>query len=901
MRHFTQLFFAAASFMICVSAYGDIGDQLFKLLANDGAAGDHLGYSVAISGNMAVVGAIRDDDNGSNSGSAYIFDTATGQQLFKLLPIDGAEEDRFGNAIAIDNSTVIVGASQDDDNGNLSGSAYIFDSATGQQLFKLVPIDGAEEDYFGVSVAISGTTAIVGAMWDDDNGPASGSAYLFDTNTGQQLIKLLPEDGEAYENFGYSVAISGNTAIVGAYLDDDGGTYAGSAYLFDVSTGQQIAKLLPSDAENHDWFGYSVAISGTTAVVGSFQDDTNGTDSGSAYLFDTITGQQFAKLLPGDGAADDKFGRYVAIKGTTIVIGAWGDDDHGNSSGSAYLFDAATGDELAKLLPNDGAESDSFGQAVAISDTTAIIGALLDDDNGSNSGSAYLFEVVSDVDTDGDGLLDSWETNGLDINGDGTIDLDLPTLGANPMHKDLFIEVDIMQNVPFSPNAMQDVIEAFWAAPIDNPDNDTGVDLHIDWENADMIGFHETWGDDFLEFDVAKGFFFGTSSERDDPNWEHIQAAKKLVYRYCIFANRMDDGALGIAELPGNDFYVTLGGIANLQERVIASTFMHEFGHNLNLHHGGMDDVNHKPNYISVMNYNFDNLVYDNGEPLSVDFSRELLLPLNEANIDETIGIQSNTYSNVMMFHGYRHPGEAPQTGWVQLNKPFYDWDHDGTLEQGVPIDLNWFNPNGVPSPGESMNSYNDWDLIVLPLGTDGDYADLVHNTVDYPELDEETFHWMRDNIPPAPVNVADLTGVQMISGTIVSGDIADLQQSDQSYVQTRSDFGQKQVELIVTATTDTQAPATLSVLIESRIDQPLGSAELSLRNWTTGQFDSMGQFAIGASETTNWLDEIDAEDYVDGKGEIDLSIKFTNPVPAPAVRFTFDSFIDRVQITALN
>ncbi len=189
--------------------------------------------------------------------------------------------------------------------------------------------------------------------------------------------------------------------------------------------------------------------------------------------------------------------------------------------------------------------------------------------------------------------------------------------------------------------------------------------------------------------------------------------------------------------------------------RVIASTFMHEFGHNLGLDHGGLDDVNNKPNYVSVMNYNFDYLKYTNGEPLVVDFSRELLLPLNEANIDETIGIQSVVYSTVMVYHGYRHPGEAPQTEWVQLNKPVYDWDHDGTLEQGVPIDLNWFDPDDDPSPGEPMNGCNDWDLIVLPLGTDGDYADLVHNTVDYPELDEETFHWLRDNLPPAPANVA--------------------------------------------------------------------------------------------------------------------------------------------------
>ncbi len=117
----------------------------------------------------------------------------------------------------------------------------------GDQIAKLLPDDGAAGDRFGLSVAISGTTAIAGAYWDDDNGKQSGSAYLFHPATGQQLAKLLPNDGAAGDNFGVSVAISGTTAIVGVHLDDDDGSHSGSAYLFDTTTGQQIAKLLPDD------------------------------------------------------------------------------------------------------------------------------------------------------------------------------------------------------------------------------------------------------------------------------------------------------------------------------------------------------------------------------------------------------------------------------------------------------------------------------------------------------------------------------------------------------------------------------------------------------------------------------------------------------------------------------
>ncbi len=384
--------FFAQSVSICL---GQILNENLKILPSDGAADDLFGAPIFMRNGVVGVGAILDDDNGTDSGSAYLFDARTGQQLLKLLPSDGTQGDNFGFSIAIDNGVVAVGAQGDDDNGTDSGSAYLFDASTGQQLLKLLPSDGSQSDNFGTSIAIDNGVVAAGAYRDDDNGSISGSAYLFDASTGQQLHKLLPSDGEAGDLFGVRIAIDNGVAAVAAILDDDNGTGSGSAYLFDASTGQQLHKLLPSDGEAGDQFGARIAIDNGVVAVGAEFDDDNGTDSGSAYLFDASTGQQLLKLLPSDGEAGDRFGGAVFLRNGVVGVGAQGDDDNGTDSGSAYLFDASTGQQLLKLLPSDGSQSDNFGTSIAIDNGVVAVGAWLDDDNGTDSGSAYIFCVSS--------------------------------------------------------------------------------------------------------------------------------------------------------------------------------------------------------------------------------------------------------------------------------------------------------------------------------------------------------------------------------------------------------------------------------------------------------------------------------------------------------------------------
>jgi hypothetical protein len=365
-----------------------------KLTASDAAAQDIFGFSTAISGNTVIVGAVHDGDAGFQSGSAYLFNVTTGNQLAKLTASDAAAEDDFGYSVGISGNTAIVGARFNDDGGFNSGSAYLFDVTTGNQLFKLTASDAEAIDEFGFSVGISGNTAIVGSYTADDVAPGTGSAYLFDVLTGNQLFKLNATDATAGASLGWSVAVSGNTAIVGAPGKNDAGFSTGAAYLFDVTTGNQLFKLNASDAASSNYFGISVAISGNIAIVGARLGSGTVNGSGSAYLFDVTTGNQLFELTATDPGGGDEFGYSVAISGNIAIVGAKYDNDAGNDSGSAYLFDVTTGNQLAKLTASDAAAADWFGYSVGISGDAVVVGAVLDDDTASNSGSAYLYSSI---------------------------------------------------------------------------------------------------------------------------------------------------------------------------------------------------------------------------------------------------------------------------------------------------------------------------------------------------------------------------------------------------------------------------------------------------------------------------------------------------------------------------
>lgn len=377
---------------------GVIWNEMQKLLSSCRVCTDYFGYSVSLSGDTVLIGAIYDGDNGVHSGSVHVF-TRSGTTWIlqtKLLASDGAAENQFGYSVSLDGDTALIGAPFDDENGNFSGSVYVF-TRTGNtwiQQVKLLASDGAADDHFGSSVAISDNTALIGAPLDDTS---RGSAYIF-TRTGTtwtQQAKLISTDGVLYDKFGNSVSLDGDTALIGAPFDDDNGDRSGSVYMFTRTgaTWTQQAKLLAIDGAEDDNFGYSVSVSGNTALIGTVYDDNNGVDSGSAYVFaqTSNTWIQQAKLLASDGAAGDMFGYSVSLSDDTAIIGAPVDD---SSQGSAYVFTRTdtTWTQQQKLLASDGAANTGFSYTISLDGDTALIGAPLDD---SSKGSAYVFTKTS--------------------------------------------------------------------------------------------------------------------------------------------------------------------------------------------------------------------------------------------------------------------------------------------------------------------------------------------------------------------------------------------------------------------------------------------------------------------------------------------------------------------------
>src|SRR5712692_1277934 len=484
-----------------------------------------------------------------------------------------------------------------------------------------------------------------------------------------------------------------------------------------------------------------------------------------------------------DGLSQSSIRQLDKATGTTLVRSfnlAAGTIDPAGVPDDPASFGLTTPNRDA-LWTKDAASSGSttFGQLIALEMAAGT--------TGQNSGSPLLFPAACDQttgsapDSDGDGLLDCWEngsnwSDGLpgisfdgtysagrnpsfravtlcvDTNGNGVFD---PGECANPNHKDIFVEIDYMNFHKPDPVAISNVVTAFASAPVSNPDGTTGIRLHVQIDDQLTVDgtvsgtpLHVNTtalvpctpspvaGTD-ADFDTLKAAWFGTAAERAALNAAARISAKRFAYHYILFVhNQKGSTSSGCAEILGNDLMVSLGSFAAVNGHNVGSTdqqggtFMHELGHNLNLRHGGFENVNCKPNYTSRMNYAYQFSSPVNPRPL--DYSRQLLATLSEMSPNGTVGVGPGAFFSKIAFG----PPVPTQVGLNTVLKPTVASSTPPIAWKSTGQDLDNFPITGCPaSSGETLVGFNDWANIQLNFRASVDFADGAHSNFETPEI----------------------------------------------------------------------------------------------------------------------------------------------------------------------
>ncbi len=419
----------------------DIVYEASTLVAPDAGASDLFGSGVAVSGGTAVVSAPQDDDGGDQAGAAWVYlrDSSGWTPVQKIVPPSGTTVVGYGNQVRMSGDTLVVSATFDS-GSDVYGAVYVHtrDGGAWSHAATVWSADGADEDFFGTSIAVSGSTIAVGAARVTGMGTETGACHVYtiDGDDCVEVAELSPSDGTDADAFGQAVAVSGDLLAVGAPGADAVYVYRDQGGLW-----TEEARLEAPGALIGARFGERVAVDGDRVLVGVYRDDSLGSLAGQVVLY-TWGGGGWpleATLTATDGEAGDQFGESVAIEGDTLVIGANKDADQGASAGAAYVFRYEDGAwlEQAKLLSSTGAAYDRFGE-VSVSGDQVLVGAPYADPGGLNTGAAFTYVIPSacPADIDGDGevsiadvlaVIDAWGPCGVcypDLNADGVVDID---------------------------------------------------------------------------------------------------------------------------------------------------------------------------------------------------------------------------------------------------------------------------------------------------------------------------------------------------------------------------------------------------------------------------------------------------------------------------------------------
>ena len=504
------------------SAEAALAVEVKKLTASVPEAHQTFAHSVAVSGDTAVVAALGER-------VVYVFQREQGGagnwgEVKVLISADPEESVSFGGSVAVSGDVVVVGAEDEDAGVSKAGAAHVYQRHEGGannwgEVKKLTASDPQTSASFGKDVAVSGNTVVVGSSSADAPDLDSGAAYVFQRNWAGvdnwgQVKKLTASDGQEGIRFGRSVAASGDTVIVSSTADFG---VPGAGYVFQRDEGGtnnwgEVAKVTGSDAERLDSYGLNIALSGDTAIVSAYHDDDDGQSSGAAYLYERDAGGadnwgEVKKLTASNAEALDAFGSGVAVSGDTAIVGAFGEDSGGDLAGAAYIFKQNEGGvgnwgELKQLVASDAGDGDSFGLSVAVSGDTHVVGAREEDSAGVRSGAAYVFEAAKQTgpgDTDFDGCEDLAES-GPDASFGGLRDYfyfwDFYDVWTHPTGDPLGWErnrvvniFDILQTaIRFGPGPKFNKVDAFFQALVPPADESS---YHPAYDRGPIIGAND--------------------------------------------------------------------------------------------------------------------------------------------------------------------------------------------------------------------------------------------------------------------------------------------------------------------------------------------------------------------------------------------------------------------------
>ena len=409
-------------------AAGPVEYEIEALYSGFPGPDDDFGYSLAIEWPYLAVGALMDDIDGENSGAVYVYNLVSRNFLYAPFASDVGPGDQLGYSVAIDNGFLYATSRNDDVNGvESAGSVYLFDLGLNGRFIRRITAEVPTTiGSYGDNVSANDGLVLVGAPLALVDGTQSGAVYAYDTQFFNQLLILTPTDGTRLGRYGTSTAINSDFVVVGSSRNDIGVGIgeSGSVYVYDFVSGNQLHKLTPNDPQTGSQFGTTVAIQGDLIAIGAPFTNDRGLNSGSVYLFDAVSGNQIDKIIADDTDEVDWFGRSIALSDDVLVIGAPFREEPGNLIGAVYLYDINTHEFIDKIVSPTGGTESRFGFEVAAGDGEILTSNYNQFENGLETGAAYFIDAICPADINDDGSLDFFDVSDLintqpDYNGDG--------------------------------------------------------------------------------------------------------------------------------------------------------------------------------------------------------------------------------------------------------------------------------------------------------------------------------------------------------------------------------------------------------------------------------------------------------------------------------------------------